>query len=579
VTAAALALDIEELRSLFVGDLELLTLPDFDQCVSLAERRHVPLLRALAERARVPYAQLLSHLAQQWNVEFIGLRPADVDLQVLPLLSEEAARRLGAVAFGCMGSTLNVAMADPRDAAALAELRRLLRASLVVWLADPAAIARTWLLYRPALRDLVQRAGQGRLPASIGETKDAPSPADLLTRLFEYAAAACVSDIHIEPFEHETIVRFRVDGVLHETLVIASSLALPLVARVKVLAQMRVDEKRVPQDGRLRVDLSGYPLEMRASSLPTMWGEKIVLRVLSQDGVVLDLADLGLAEADLDVVVKHVLQPFGMVLVTGPTGSGKTTSHYSFLLRVSAERQGVVNISTVEDPIEYTMARINQVPIRPDAGLDFAAGLRALLRQDPDVVMVGEIRDRETADMAVRAALVGRLMLSSLHTNDAPSAVPRLLDMGIEPYLLASTLSLVIGQRLVRRLCDQCRETHTTDSDLMASLAAREDWPGVMVGLRARGILSATSTGLSGLQVFRGRGCAKCHGTGYRGRLALFEVLAFDESLRRLVASRSDASAIRAAAIRHGYRPMIVDGLAKAVLGLTTLDEVMRAAA
>jgi len=293
----------------------------------------------------------------------------------------------------------------------------------------------------------------------------------------------------------------------------------------------------------------------------------------------LDLADLGLAEADLDVVVKHVLQPFGMVLVTGPTGSGKTTSLYSFLLRVSAERQGVVNISTVEDPIEYTMARINQVPIRPDAGLDFAAGLRALLRQDPDVVMVGEIRDRETADMAVRAALVGRLMLSSLHTNDAPSAVPRLLDMGIEPYLLASTLSLVIGQRLVRRLCDQCRETHTADSDLLAALAAREDWPGVMIGLRARGILSATSTGLSGLQVFRGRGCAKCHGTGYRGRLALFEVLAFDESLRRLVASRSDASAIRAAAMCHGYRPMIVDGLAKAVLGLTTLDEVMRAAA
>jgi type IV pilus assembly protein PilB len=570
-----LPVDVDTLRSLIVDDLELLPADDFTHAVAGAARRRVSPMRAVAERAGVGYTQLLAHLAQTWQVQYLGLRPADVDPAVFSRLPQDLARRVGAVAFARDNGVVKVAFRDPRQATAIAEVRRALGAPVEPWLTDHAALARCWLLYRPPLRELIARAGSGRLPVALESDL---GPADIVTRLFEYAAAAGASDIHIEPFEFETIVRFRIDGVLQETLLLFPQQAAPVISRIKVLAQMRVDEKRAPQDGRLRVDLDGIGVELRASALPTMWGEKLVLRVLSQDPVLLDLADLGLSELDLALVVSHVMKPFGMVLVTGPTGSGKTTSLYAFLMRVASERQSIVNISTVEDPIEYTMPRINQVPIRPEAGLDFASGLRALLRQDPDVVMVGEIRDRETADMAVRAALVGRLMLSSLHTNDAPSAVPRLLDMGIEPYLLASTLSLVVGQRLVRRLCPHCRETQPLPPALLATLAERPDWPHVLAGLRARGVVGGGG-GVETLAVFVGRGCARCHGTGYRGRLALFEVLAIGDAVRRLAAARGDGSAVRATALADGFRPLIVDGLAKALLGQTTVEEVLRTAA
>ena len=291
-----------------------------------------------------------------------------------------------------------------------------------------------------------------------------------------------------------------------------------------------------------------------------------------------DLEDLGLTSHDYAVVLRNVVRPFGMVLVTGPTGSGKSTSMYAMLNRLGIERRNVVNISTIEDPVEYALPRINQVAVNATAGVEFATGLRTLLRQDPDIIMVGEIRDRETAEVAVRASLVGRLLISTLHTNDATGAVPRLLDMGIEPFLVASTLTLVLAQRLVRRICVACRESVTPDPIVVAALRDRADFGAMLDRLRRDGALEQSARGLDEVRTFRGKGCPQCGGSGFRGRLGLFEAFEPDDDVRALIMQRRVGSDIRATALAHGMRPMFVDGLAKALLGETTVEEVMRVA-
>ena len=302
------------------------------------------------------------------------------------------------------------------------------------------------------------------------------------------------------------------------------------------------------------------------------------MRVLSRDGTLLDLEDLGLSATGYSVVLRNILRPYGMVLVTGPTGSGKTTTLYAVLVRVGAERRNVVNISTIEDPVEYTIPRVTQIPVSAATGVEFATGLRALLRQDPDIIMVGEIRDRETADIAVRAALVGRLLISTLHTNDATGAVPRLLDMGVEPFLLASTLALVVAQRLVRRICLSCRESVAPDETVLRAVRARPDFEQTVTVLRAEGVLRAADDPLAGVRFFRGAGCAQCDGSGFRGRLGVFEVFEVDERGRAMIMDRRDGASFRQTAIATGMKTMAQDGLAKVLLGETTIDEVLRVA-
>jgi type II secretory ATPase GspE/PulE/Tfp pilus assembly ATPase PilB-like protein/GAF domain-containing protein len=357
-----------------------------------------------------------------------------------------------------------------------------------------------------------------------------------------------------------------------------ASMMTPVVARLKVLAGLRIDERRSPQDGRFDVDLGGYRLDLRASTLPTHWGEKVVLRVQSKDSMLLDLEDLGLTAADYQTVLRNVMRPWGMILITGPTGCGKTTSLYSMLSRVGAERHNVVNISTVEDPVEYPLARVNQMPVNPAAGVEFATGLRALLRQDPDIIMVGEIRDRETAQIAVRCALVGRLLLSTLHTNDSTGAVPRLLDMEVEPFLVSSTLSLVIAQRLVRRICVNCRVSVAGDEKVLGMLRSRPDFERTTAVLRQRGALGSGSDPWAGVRLFRGSGCPQCSGSGFRGRIGLFELYEVDAEARDLIMARASAAALREAALASGMTTMFQDGLSKALLGETTLEEVLRVA-
>jgi type II secretory ATPase GspE/PulE/Tfp pilus assembly ATPase PilB-like protein len=445
--------------------------------------------------------------------------------------------------------------------------------------APEAAIMRALLLYKGNLRELLERAAAAETLRIEGRPRAAAerSAADLVDRILEYAAVARASDVHIEPYEYETLVRYRVDGVLQEVLSLPTVALTSLTARIKVLSQLRIDERRAPQDGRFEADLGGYRMDLRVSTLPTLWGEKIVMRVLSRETTLIDLEDLGLTGADYEIVRRNILRPFGMILITGPTGSGKTTSLYAMLVRIGVERLNVVNISTIEDPIEYTLPRVNQVAVNAAAGIEFATGLRALLRQDPDIIMVGEIRDRETAEIAVRAALVGRLLISTLHTNDATGVVPRLLDMGIEPFLVASTLALAVGQRLVRRICTGCRESFTPEPAMLSLLRDRPDFEQTVEVLRAGGVLGGGDA-LAGLRLFRGKGCGQCAGSGFRGRIGVFELFEVDEAIRAMIMERRDAGTIRDAAMARGMKTMFQDGLGKALLGETTLEEVFRVA-
>ncbi|PYM90404.1 MAG: type II secretion system protein GspE [Candidatus Rokuibacteriota bacterium] len=576
----ALQISEEELRALVVDELAVVDKAEFEAVRRMAARLRIPLERALVERGRVPIGFVLVRVAEAWGVGFVDLKVSDVKLEALRVLTEEYARKNLLLPFELRDAALHVAMWNPRDRRVIDEVQRTTGRKVVPFLAPENSIRRGHLLYKSSLREMLERsvADETMRVDADGWAASDRSAAELLTRILEYAAVARASDIHIEPYELEILVRYRVDGTLREVLSLPPAALQSLVARVKILSQMRIDERRAPQDGRFEVDLGGFTIDFRVSTLPTMWGEKIVLRVLSREGIVLDLEDLGLTPRDHAIVLRNVLRPYGMILITGPTGSGKTTSLYSMLVRLGIERQNVVNISTIEDPIEYNLPRINQVAVNPNAGVEFATGLRALLRQDPDIIMVGEIRDRETVEIAVRAALVGRLLISTLHTNDATGVVPRLLDMGVEPFLLASTLGMALAQRLVRRICASCRQSVTPDASILAALRERGDFERTVEVLRSEGVMSAAGDPLSSIRLFHGQGCVQCNGSGFRGRLGVFEVFEVDDRIRSMIMERRDATAIRNEAIERGMKTMFQDGLAKTLLGETTLEEVFRVA-
>jgi type IV pilus assembly protein PilB len=578
VKSSGLALSDRELRDLLVTELELVTPEDFDKAAGIAQRRRMPIERAVAEQAKLPFRQLLHEIGRAWGVPFIDLKVGDVRPEALRLVREDVARAKGCVAYSATTDTVHVAMVNPRDRDTIRELARLTNREIKPRLATEAAVRRAQLLYDPELVQQLRRSVTNGGVATPLTAEQESVAADVLTHVLEFAAVTGASDIHFEPFELEAVVRYRIDGVLHEIITMGPVVAQSVTSRIKVLAGLRVDEKRAAQDGRFEADLSGVLVDLRVSTLPTMWGEKVVMRMLTRDHVLMDLEGLGFSAVDYELMSSFLARPHGMVLVTGPTGSGKTSTLYAFLMRIGSDRRNVVNLSTIEDPIEYTMPRVNQVPVNPAAGMDFATGLRALLRQDPDVIMVGEIRDRETADTATRAALVGRLLFSSLHTNDSTAAVARMLDMGAEPYLLASTLAVVVAQRLVRRLCASCRGSYKPDPTEIAALRQRADFAHLGRGLREYGVISASEDWINEIRFFRSTGCQDCRMTGYRGRVGIFEIFPITDAVRPLIVEQKDNSILRHAAIGAGMRTMFMDGVAKAVMGETSLEEVFRAA-
>jgi len=469
----------------------------------------------------------------------------------LAVVSRESAQRAGALPLALRGAVLRVAAIDPFSPA-LETLAHEAQVALDLVLAPATAIrAALARCYAPVDAPKDEPASVATLSA-LGAADDAPM-ARLVQHLVEEAIRRRASDIHIEPLAKRLRVRLRIDGVLQESDAPPQQVQAALISRLKLAARMELDEKRVPQDGRIQLTVEGRAVDLRASCLPTVHGESIVLRVLESERLALDWTTLGLWPDDESLLARAVAAPDGLVLVTGPTGSGKTTTLYSCLHRLNRADRKIV---TVEDPIEYQLAGINQVPVRPETGMTFAAALRALLRQAPNVIMGGEIRDRETAEIALNAAQTGHLVFSTLHTNDAPGAVARLIDLGAKPYLLAATLRAVIAQRLVRRVCLSCAQPF-------------EPTPAEINGL------GLSPTVLADADLRRGVGCPKCLGSGFHGRLGVYEVLVAGEEIRRAIYDNVTAAQLRDAARRLGMRTLREDGLRKSLAGWTTIGEIL----
>jgi general secretion pathway protein E len=462
---------------------------------------------------------------------------------------------------------LGLAMADPTDAYTIGAFEMVTGRTVRPMVAIPtdleAALERLYGAGRSAVGQLIgdveTRTDELTFDADVQQLKDLASEAPvirLVSLLITNALDMRASDIHIEPFENRLIVRYRVDGVLHEVESPPRRLSAAVISRVKIMANLDIAERRLPQDGRIRLRVQGKEIDLRVSTVPTMHGESVVMRILDKGGVALDFAKLGFEDAALKAFLDVLMQPHGVLLVTGPTGSGKTTTLYTALDRLN---QPDVKILTVEDPVEYQMAGINQIQVKPQIDLTFANALRSIVRQDPDVIMIGEIRDLETAQIAVQSALTGHLVLSTVHTNDAPSTVNRLLDMGVEDYLLTSTVIGILAQRLVRKLCQQCREPYVALPELVEQMRLRKYSRDAEITL------------------WHAKGCSHCANTGYIGRVCITEMMPMTDGLRSLVMKHATAADLRAEAIRAGMITMYEDGLAKAVKGVTTFEEVLRA--
>ena len=380
----------------------------------------------------------------------------------------------------------------------------------------------------------------------------------LLNSTFLKAVRAGASDIHFEPYSDYVLIRFRLDGVLHEINRLPKSSYPSVVSRIKVMAKLNVAEKRLPQDGRIRIRIGEKEMDLRVSTLPTIFGERVVIRLLDRSNKILTLQELGYLEEDLKKLENMISKPYGLILVTGPTGSGKSTTLYASLLKLKSPRK---NIITIEDPIEYQIDGISQIQVNPKINLTFASGLRSILRQDPDIIMVGEIRDVETAEIAIHASMTGHLVLSTLHTNDAPSAVTRLVDMGVESFLVASSLEGVIAQRLVRRICPHCKVSFTPPETEINEINR----------LLGQQILK------DGDVLYKGEGCDKCFGTGYKGRIAIAEIMEVDEELRSVISKTPESNVIRQKALEKGMKTLLKDGIQKALAGITTVEEVIQA--
>ena len=393
--------------------------------------------------------------------------------------------------------------------------------------------------------------------------------AKIVSTILDFAMKARASDVHIEPEIGQTRVRYRTDGILQEKLILPKNVHDALVSRIKILADMKIDEKRIPQDGRFNFRNGQEEVDLRVSTMPTVFGEKVVMRLLKKTGAVPSLPELGLRGRALKNFEEAILRPHGIILVTGPTGSGKTTTLYSVLSRINTTK---VNVMTLEDPVEYQIGGVNQVQINPQAGLTFASGMRSFLRQDPNIIMVGEVRDVETAELAIQAALTGHLVFSTLHTNNASGALPRLLDMQAEAYLLASTITAIVGQRVTRRICTTCKTVYQPTAEV------EQDIREILGKLWTKDPSAATGGVNSKLELSRGEGCEQCGNTGYRGRIGIFEVLPVTEKIGRLILERASAGEIEKAAVAEGMITMKQDGYMKAVEGITSIDEVLRVA-
>ncbi len=542
----------------------LLTQEQLDRALEEHRRTRRALGRTLIDLGYIKERDLVRALAEQVGLEFADLSETKVDPMLASLLPEALCRRYRALPIGERDGKLLVAMSDPANVYALDDIRTLTGRDVQPVVATASdieqAIQRISAMGEQveALASEAAEKLETEPGAELGDVEAAVEEAPivkLVNAIMTQAVADRASDVHIEPTEKDVRVRFRVDGVLHEVMHSPKNIQNGLISRLKVMADLNIAEKRVPQDGRVSMKVSGRNLDLRLATLPTVYGEKVVIRILDKSNALLQLSELGFQEAAFRRFERSFRKPYGAILVTGPTGSGKSTTLYATLNIVNSPDR---NIITVEDPVEYRLPGVNQIQINPKAGLTFASALRAILRADPDIILIGEIRDRETAMIAVESALTGHLVLSSLHTNDAPSAITRLIEMEVETFLVASAIDCVVAQRLARRLCDKCKEPYVPDPQ----------------ELREAGFTDEQMEQIH--QLYRPVGCEYCSRTGYRGRFGLYEVMPMSEEIERLTVERASSEAIRAVALEQGMIDLRADGLMKAMQGLTSIEEIAR---
>lgn len=514
---------------------------------------------ALLQRGLITEQQLIEVLEFQLGIPHISLYRYPFDTTLFSLVPKDIAKRKLVIPLKKDGDKLFVAMADPMDFFTVDDLRLSTGFHIETAIATKDDIIRAINKYydsNEGFEELIGISNTAMLETTKEEKlSEADSPIiRLVNQLLSNASASKASDIHIDPQETKVVVRYRVDGILRVERVLPKHMQNVLTARIKIMANLDITENRIPQDGRMKVNLDFHPVDLRVSTLPTVFGEKVVMRILDMGSTLNDVEKLGFNKHNLSRFLTMVAKPNGIVLITGPTGSGKSSTLYAALNKLNSEE---VNIITIEDPVEYQLEGINQIQVNANVGMTFAAGLRSILRQDPNIIMVGEIRDRETVEVAVRASLTGHLVLSTMHTNDALSSITRMIDMGVEPFLVASSLSGVVAQRLVRKVCRDCAEQHQPTKREIEIFAKR----GIQVDA-----------------VWKGRGCSSCNMTGYRGRIAIHEVLAVDDTLRKAIMNEESITTLREIAVRNKTIFLIDDGLLKVKQGLTSTEEVLRVA-
>ncbi len=575
--------DTAQLKRALVSK-RLVTAAKWDELLEEAKKKREPIEDLILDKKIVDEEKLISLAAVFYDVQYIDLKNlGQIPKEFLLLVPEPIARRHKVIAFAKEKDKLNLGMADPDDLETRDAIKKKTDMQVVPFIISKSSLEYGLKQYHTSLEAEFAKIVSKQ---EKEESKDSETVAEKLKEmaeeipvvrvvdtLLEYAIFEKASDIHIEPQEKEVMVRYRIDGVLHDVMTLPKVIQPALIARIKVISNLKIDEHRLPQDGRFKVQKDEYNISFRVSTIPVFDGEKVVMRLLDESTKALTLEELGFIHRNYEVIVRNVKKPHGALLVTGPTGSGKSTTLYTVLSMLNTKS---VNISTIEDPIEYRIGGINQMQVSPKIGLTFAMGLRALLRQDPNIIMIGEIRDSETAEEAIHAALTGHVVLSTLHTNNAAGALPRFLDIGVEPYLIASTINAIVGQRLTRQICQDCKAEYKVDKDFEETLKKEYNLDHLVEILKREKFAPDKTKSITELIFYKGQGCDKCGHTGYKGRKGIFEVLEVSMEIQDLIMKHATTSQIQEKAIEEGMILMWQDGFIKSLQGKTTIDEVVR---
>jgi type IV pilus assembly protein PilB len=550
-----------------------------EKSLEICKKEQKLLFDYLMEKKLVSTDVLFPQIANFYNWQLIDLKNESIRKDILFLIPEPIAQAHEIIAFNQDNNKVRIATTDPTDLQTIEFIKKRVQMDLEIFLTTPESIQEALKQYHQSLEAEFENLAESKKKDKETTDKDLKKLAEdlpiirVVDTLLEYAIFENASDIHIEPTEKTVLIRYRIDGILHDAMTLPKTLQSGLIARIKVLSNLKLDEHRLPQDGRFKISNNRYKISFRVSVLPVFDGEKVVMRLLNEANKTLGLEDLGMQPEPFEIIKTNIKKPHGIILVTGPTGSGKTTTLYTIM---NVLNDPAINISTIEDPIEYRMPRINQSQVNPKINFSFANGLRSLLRQDPNIIMVGEIRDKETAEIAINAAMTGHLVLSTVHTNDAATTPQRLINMGIAPFLISSTTNLIIAQRLVRKICKNCIISYNLDRKIIDELARHFNIKDVMEFLTKKSVVSNKKASLESILFYKGKGCKQCNLTGYRGRIGIYEIMEITPKIADLIAERAPADQLQKAALENKMITLNQDGFIKAIQSVTSVEEVLR---